>query len=40
MNIGKTEKTDFLLQNNQFFNKRVENFRRNVRVDNTLILIC
>ena len=40
MNIEKTEKTDFLLQNNQFFNKRVETFRRNVRVDNTLILIC
>ena len=40
MNIEKTKKTDFLLQNNQFFNKRVETFRRNVRVDNTLILIC
>ena len=40
MNIGKTEKTEFLLRNNQFFNKRVETFRKNVRVDNTLILIC
>ena len=40
MNNGKTEKNNFLIQNDQFFTKGVEIFRKNVRVDNKFILIC
>ena len=39
MNTGKTEKNNFLIQNDQIFTKGVENFRKNVRVDNKFILI-
>ena len=43
MNIGKTEKNNFLIQNDQIFTKGVEIFRKNVRVvyvNMPTLLIC